>query len=80
MPDGSTPIDARTRILDAAEAIVRARGVSGLTLDAGDGTGVLRVEAGDLRGDDEWHRGHRQDPSPRAEESPDEVEAVDRVA
>lgn len=26
--------DARTRILDAAEAIVRARGVSGLTLDA----------------------------------------------
>src|SRR3954466_1585698 len=26
--------DARTRILDAAEAIVRARGVAGLTLDA----------------------------------------------
>jgi len=34
MPDGSVPSDARTRILDAAEAIVRARGVSGLTLDA----------------------------------------------
>jgi AcrR family transcriptional regulator len=34
MPDGSLPNDARTRILDAAEAIVRARGVSGLTLDA----------------------------------------------
>lgn len=28
------PNDARTRILDAAEAIVRARGVSGLTLEA----------------------------------------------
>jgi AcrR family transcriptional regulator len=28
------PSDARTRILDAAEAIVRARGVSGLTLEA----------------------------------------------
>lgn len=34
MPDGSVTSDARTRILDAAEAIVRARGVSGLTLDA----------------------------------------------
>lgn len=34
MPDGSVTIDARTRILDAAESIVRARGVSGLTLDA----------------------------------------------
>src|SRR3954469_24542610 len=34
MPDGSVSSDARTRILDAAEAIVRARGVSGLTLDA----------------------------------------------
>ena len=39
MSDGSTtlqaaPGDARTRILDAAEAIVRARGVSGLTLEA----------------------------------------------
>lgn len=29
----TTQLDARTRILDAAEAIVRARGVSGLTLD-----------------------------------------------
>jgi AcrR family transcriptional regulator len=29
-----TPADARTRILDAAEAQVRARGVAGLTLDA----------------------------------------------
>src|SRR5215217_5222112 len=27
-------VDARTRILDAAEAIVRERGVSGLTLEA----------------------------------------------
>ncbi|MEN0076492.1 MAG: TetR/AcrR family transcriptional regulator [Paracraurococcus sp.] len=34
MPDGLPSADARTRILDAAEAIVRARGVSGLTLDA----------------------------------------------
>ncbi len=34
MSDGSATSDARTRILDAAEAIVRARGVSGLTLDA----------------------------------------------
>ncbi len=29
-----TPTDARTRILDAAEALVRAKGVNGLTLDA----------------------------------------------
>ena len=28
------PSDARTRILDAAETLVRARGVTGLTLDA----------------------------------------------
>jgi AcrR family transcriptional regulator len=28
------PIDARTRIFDAAEAIVRARGVGGLTIEA----------------------------------------------
>ncbi|MDO9710198.1 TetR/AcrR family transcriptional regulator [Paracraurococcus lichenis] len=34
MSDGSATSDARTRILDAAEAIVRARGVSGLTLEA----------------------------------------------
>jgi AcrR family transcriptional regulator len=30
----ATPQDARTRVLDAAEAIVRARGVAGLTLEA----------------------------------------------
>jgi AcrR family transcriptional regulator len=30
----SAPSDARTRVLDAAEAIVRARGVPGLTLEA----------------------------------------------
>jgi len=36
MMDGPplAPPDARTRILDAAEAIVQARGVAGLTLDA----------------------------------------------
>ncbi|SDD37839.1 transcriptional regulator, TetR family [Belnapia rosea] len=37
MMDGmslSAPVDARTRILDAAEALVRAKGVAGLTLDA----------------------------------------------
>jgi AcrR family transcriptional regulator len=35
MPDGSTnPIDVRTRVLDAAEALVRAKGVAGLTLEA----------------------------------------------
>ena len=35
MPDGPATIpDARTRILDAAEAIVQARGVSALTLEA----------------------------------------------
>ncbi|TCZ66138.1 TetR/AcrR family transcriptional regulator [Roseicella aquatilis] len=33
MPDGSVTIDVRTRILDATEAIVRAHGVSGLTLE-----------------------------------------------
>src|SRR3954451_9455444 len=33
MPDESATVDSRTRILDAAEAIVRARGVSGLTLE-----------------------------------------------
>ncbi len=34
--DGTTlpPTDARTRILDAAEALVRAKGVAGLTLEA----------------------------------------------
>ena len=34
MPTPRQPTDARTRILDAAEAIVRARGVAGLTLEA----------------------------------------------
>lgn len=36
MMDGSTlpATDARTRILDAAEALVRAKGVAGLTLEA----------------------------------------------
>ncbi|MBL6076394.1 TetR/AcrR family transcriptional regulator [Belnapia sp. T18] len=37
MMDGSihpTPVDARTRILDAAESLVRAKGVAGLTLEA----------------------------------------------
>ena len=34
MSGSQTATDARTRILDAAEAMVRARGVSGLTLDA----------------------------------------------
>ena len=34
MPTLPQPIDARTRVLDAAEAIVRAKGVAGLTLDA----------------------------------------------
>ncbi|MCB4822372.1 TetR/AcrR family transcriptional regulator [Roseicella aerolata] len=33
-PQAPAAGDARTRILDAAEAIVRARGVSGLTLEA----------------------------------------------
>lgn len=34
MPDGpAAPADARTRILDAAEAVVIARGVAGLTLE-----------------------------------------------
>ena len=37
MTDGPAPLpqpDARTRVLDAAEAIVQARGVGGLTLEA----------------------------------------------
>ncbi len=34
MPDGPVATDARTRILDAAEAIIQARGVAGLTLEA----------------------------------------------
>jgi AcrR family transcriptional regulator len=35
MPDTPPPVaDARTRILDAAERIVQAKGVTGLTLDA----------------------------------------------
>ncbi|RAI60888.1 TetR/AcrR family transcriptional regulator [Roseicella frigidaeris] len=34
MPDGLPSTDSRTRILDAAEAIVRSRGVSALTLEA----------------------------------------------
>lgn len=34
MPDLPPPTDARTRILDAAEAIVQARGVPALTLEA----------------------------------------------
>jgi AcrR family transcriptional regulator len=33
-PSAPAPADARTRILDAAEAIVQARGVPALTLDA----------------------------------------------
>jgi AcrR family transcriptional regulator len=33
-PDSLPLADARTRILDAAEALVRGRGVAGLTLDA----------------------------------------------
>jgi AcrR family transcriptional regulator len=33
-PATSAPLDARTRVLDAAEAIVQARGVGGLTLEA----------------------------------------------
>lgn len=32
--DDTAPTDARTRILDAAETLVRAKGVTGLTLDA----------------------------------------------
>jgi AcrR family transcriptional regulator len=34
MTDGPATNDARTRILDAAEAIIQARGVAGLTLEA----------------------------------------------
>jgi AcrR family transcriptional regulator len=34
MDHAQPPLDARTRILDAAAAIVQARGVAGLTLDA----------------------------------------------
>jgi AcrR family transcriptional regulator len=36
MPDGPSPPapDVRTRLLDAAEAIIQARGVAGLTLEA----------------------------------------------
>jgi AcrR family transcriptional regulator len=34
MSSAAPPPDARTRILDAAEALVRARGVAGLTLEA----------------------------------------------
>src|SRR3954454_19308802 len=34
MQPPTQPTDARTRILDAAEAIVREKGVAGLTLDA----------------------------------------------
>ena len=32
--DDTPPPSVRTRILDAAEALVRGRGVNGLTLDA----------------------------------------------
>jgi AcrR family transcriptional regulator len=34
VPPPDRPLDARTRILDAAEALVHDKGVSGLTLDA----------------------------------------------
>jgi len=46
--------DARTRILDAAEAIVRARGVSGLTLDA------AAKEAGVSKGGLLYHFGSKE--------------------
>lgn len=54
MPDGSTTLDARTRILDAAEAIVRSRGVSGLTLDA------AAREAGVSKGGLLYHFGSKE--------------------
>lgn len=46
--------DARTRILDAAEAIVRARGVSGLTLEA------AAREAGVSKGGLLYHFGSKE--------------------
>src|SRR3954468_20172457 len=54
MPDGSVTSDARTRILDAAEAIVRARGVSGLTLEA------AAKEAGVSKGGLLYHFGSKE--------------------
>lgn len=48
------PTDARTRILDAAEAIVRARGVPGLTLEA------AAREAGVSKGGLLYHFGSKE--------------------
>ena len=45
-PTQPTPTDARTRILDAAETLVRAQGVSGLTLDAA--AALAKVSKGGL--------------------------------
>jgi AcrR family transcriptional regulator len=54
MPDGTATADARTRILDAAEAIVRAQGVSGLTLEK------AAKEAGVSKGGLLYHFGSKE--------------------
>jgi len=53
-PATAPPADARTRILDAAERIVHARGVSGLTLDA------AAREAGVSKGGLLYHFGSKE--------------------
>ncbi|WP_198378662.1 TetR/AcrR family transcriptional regulator [Neoroseomonas rubea] len=52
--DAPPPTDARTRILDAVEAIVLARGVGGLTLDA------AAKEAGVSKGGLLYHFGSKE--------------------